>query len=236
MQQGTLGQRSRHLMHALRAHICILKNCSPGKCLRSCPFLLKIQMASMCLIYQKQRPVSVTDIGNGPDIAAHTIIGWTYQKNSLTIRILSESLFHSLRIQASPKAGDRILLRHQINRNRPTKRQPHQYGFVGISCYHDLLALFYRGKHHRFISTGCSIDQKIGFFCLKYLRCQLLCLPDHAFRFMQIIQSLCLCQIKPEDAISCPLSPAGTDSLFVSMPWNLKIYRSVCCIINNRIQ
>ena len=53
----------------------------------------------MCLIYQKQRPVSVTDIGNGPDIAAHTIIGWTYQKNSLTIRILSESLFHSLRIQ-----------------------------------------------------------------------------------------------------------------------------------------
>ena len=190
VQHGALRKAAQRFMCALCTEIRAQRYRTSGTALR------KIQMRAVRLVYQQRNTVRMADLCDSPDIAADPVIRRAYQKHRADFRVLFQRLFHRFRTDSPRNVPGFQIFRLHPHGNRPAEHQPHQNRFMRVSGNKYFFPLPDRGKDHRLVAAGRSVDQKPAAVGSEQIRRQRLRLVNNALRLMQIIQAFRLCQIR----------------------------------------
>ena len=183
-QETGLGQAAPALVHGNRSHI------SPRSHGGNRQSAAEVEMGAMGFVGQAQHPCIVGHLHNGPEVAAHSIIGGIVHHDGYRIRIFPDGPGHLIPFHPQADSQPFVHIRIHIDRDGPAEHQGVDDAFMDVPRQDDLIPPFAGRQNHGLDGAGGPPHHQKSPAGAEGIGGQLFRLPDHRNRMAQVVQGL----------------------------------------------
>ena len=181
-QQAGLGQAAAAFVHGHGGHI---RPCLHGRDRHPVP---KVEVGAVGLVRQAVHSGLVSHLHNGPQVAAHAVVGGVVHQHRHGVGMLRNGLFHLLPAHTKRDTQPGVYLGVYINRDSAAEHQCVNHASVDVPGENDFIPPLAGGEHHALDRAGGAAHHQKGCGSAEGLRRQLLRLPDNRNGMTQVIQ------------------------------------------------